>query len=79
MLTLGLIELVDNAVESEVKSSFEAIERSVTGVGACKAYVDGDAGLRIEKVEDTGRPKPPRGIDRGAVKSKNADITQASR
>ncbi|HEY0705236.1 MAG TPA: hypothetical protein VGG33_00465, partial [Polyangia bacterium] len=59
----GLIELVDNAVESEVKSSFEAIERSVSGVGACKAFVDDNAGLRIERVEQPRVTRPPRAID----------------
>lgn len=63
VLTLGLIELVDNAVESEVKSSFEAIERSVSGVGACKAFVDDNAGLRIERVEQPRVTRPPRAID----------------
>jgi hypothetical protein len=53
LVTFGLIELVDNAVEDAVKTSFKAIERSIAGVGSCKAYVDGDAGLRVEKVEES--------------------------
>ncbi|HEY0714447.1 MAG TPA: hypothetical protein VGF45_17315 [Polyangia bacterium] len=76
LVSLGLIEFLDNAVEDEVRSSFEAIERSVSGVGACKAFVDDQAGLRVEKVEES---TPPRRNPRGDVIIKGAKDLQLAK
>jgi hypothetical protein len=73
LVTFGLIELLDNAVEDAVKSSFQAIERSISGVGDCKVYVDADAGLRVEQAQPSGR-----GTVKGGV-VKAGDLVKAAK
>jgi hypothetical protein len=50
LTSLGLIELLDNRIDEEVRHGFEAIDRSIKDVGSCRAFVDGNAGVRVEQV-----------------------------
>ncbi len=49
LATLGTIKYLEKRIEDEVKAKFKGIERSITGVGDCRVYVNDAAGLRIEE------------------------------